>query len=733
MSLQKILGHTTLPFALGIAAVCAFSLVQPAQAANITWDGGGATNNWNEGANWSTNAVPGSADVAIFDGTSTKNLTINTAVNVQGIDINTGYSGTITQGANNITLGSSGFDISSGTFTAGTSSFSTTTFKVSGGTFTGSTGPVTASADLTVSSGTLTAPSSLTLSAGFNITGGSFVHGTGTVTATYLSETWDVTSGAEEFYNLVIDKTDGAYMYMGLNDTFTIHGTLTLTNGKAGSVGNYGYFNVRGNVSEANTFDGGSSIIRFDSASAQTYTIGGGSALGVELDSSADASDSITVNSTATVSSLKTTSGFSGNIPLSNAGNHTLIFLEWSQAAGSYNASAQSLWKLEDFTQTGGTFTAPQTIEATGVDSTWDLLTSLTVSDLTINKTINNTVTIATGDTVIVTDDVTFTAGDANGGTIEVRDDVSVGANYEGGTTTLKFTYPNDQTLSLTGATGNYNGDILVVKNGGKLSLTSALVMDAASQDLTIDEGTFALNGNNLTVNGTSGTIVVQNGGVFELRGTETITKNAGQPTTQAGSTVRYIGDLDGTADSISITSLTSAYGGDLHLLATDELLDTFTLGSNIDINGNLTIEKGALDVTASNRSITIAGNLVRIGTTASNFVERNGTVTMDGASQSITGRWDFYNFTKSVTSAATLTFDSADSPDFTGLITLSGASGQLLSVRSSTSGTAAALTLDGTQSLSYLDVKDSNASSGMTAVCSTGCVDSGNNTNWTF
>ena len=89
-------------------------------AANVTWDGGGATNNWSEAANWSGDTVPGSIDIVIFDGTSTKDATIDVSINVRGMQINSGYTGTITQsGSSTITAGDFGFTQSSGTFNGG--------------------------------------------------------------------------------------------------------------------------------------------------------------------------------------------------------------------------------------------------------------------------------------------------------------------------------------------------------------------------------------------------------------------------------------------------------------------------------------------------------------------------------------------------------------------------------------------------------------------------------------
>ena len=66
-----------------------------AQAAIVTWDGGGADNNWNTVANWVGDVAPGTADVATFDATSVKNATVNAHISVAGIDIVSTYTGTI--------------------------------------------------------------------------------------------------------------------------------------------------------------------------------------------------------------------------------------------------------------------------------------------------------------------------------------------------------------------------------------------------------------------------------------------------------------------------------------------------------------------------------------------------------------------------------------------------------------------------------------------------------------
>ncbi|MBI3320161.1 MAG: hypothetical protein HYZ89_06205 [Candidatus Omnitrophica bacterium] len=89
---------------------------------------------------------------------------------------------------------------------------------------------------------------------------------------------------------------------------------------------------------------------------------------------------------------------------------------------------------------------------------------------------------------------------------------------------------------------------------------------------------------------------------------------------------------------------------------------------------------------------------------------------------------------TKTVASAATLTFPASVTQTITNTLTLQGAVGQLLSLRSSTPGTQWSIDPQGTRTIGYLDVQDSN-NVNATAIDATSAnsVNSGNNLNWQF
>ena len=71
-----------------------------ARAAEVTWDDSGSTGNWSDATNWVGDVLPGTLDVATFDGaTSSANCTINTAAtaDVAGLYIQSDYTGMLTQ------------------------------------------------------------------------------------------------------------------------------------------------------------------------------------------------------------------------------------------------------------------------------------------------------------------------------------------------------------------------------------------------------------------------------------------------------------------------------------------------------------------------------------------------------------------------------------------------------------------------------------------------------------
>ncbi|MFN6017826.1 MAG: autotransporter-associated beta strand repeat-containing protein, partial [Verrucomicrobiota bacterium] len=88
-----------------------------AQAGTI-WDGGGANTNINTAGNWDADALPTSltaGNQTLTFGTGGSTATINTDVNVLGININRDAAFTIANGAGNLTIGTGGITVTPGT------------------------------------------------------------------------------------------------------------------------------------------------------------------------------------------------------------------------------------------------------------------------------------------------------------------------------------------------------------------------------------------------------------------------------------------------------------------------------------------------------------------------------------------------------------------------------------------------------------------------------------------
>ncbi|MDP3740958.1 MAG: hypothetical protein Q8R08_01365, partial [bacterium] len=404
--------------ALAIAAVLAASfsfllMTNNASAVTRTWDGGGGDANWSTDANWSDNTEPGTSDIATFDGTCAANCspTIDATISVGGINMATGYAGTITMAAGvDVTVGDSDFILVAGTFTGGT--------------------------------GTLTLGTSGINAVDFTMTGGTFTSPT-TVSFTTQGHTTIDVSSSVTFTNMIINKSNEAYIIaVASGDTVTVTSDLTLTNG---ILNGPGVVSVQGNITQASTADLGTGTVDFGAAGAQTYTINGGSGPKLRLDSAADASDTLVMSAAGTLYGLELTSGFSGTMGISNSGNFTLTidYGGYSQAAGTFPGGTFTLTlgtgtiNNHNFTITGGTFTSPTTVSfVTQANVTIDVNSSVTFTNMTVNKSsLGYFVTIASGDTVTVTSDLTLTDGGLNGpGTVTVNGNITQASTADLGT-----------------------------------------------------------------------------------------------------------------------------------------------------------------------------------------------------------------------------------------------------------------------------------------------------------
>ena len=173
----------------------------------------------------------------------------------------------------------------------------------------------------------------------------------------------------------------------------------------------------------------------------------------------------------------------------------------------------------------------------------------------------------------------------------------------------------------------------------------------------------------------------------------------------------------------------------------------TVTLNSSLTINGNLTITNGVLNL--NNKNLNVDGYIL-IGTNGTlyatssvitlkgswanygNFNFGTSTVVLNGTNQAVYGNTTFYNLTKTVTTADTLYFEAGSTQTILNSLTLQGASGNLLLLRSTSGGSYWYIDPQGTQNISFVDIRDSYNLS-FTNIITTNSVDSGNNNNVSF
>ena len=153
-------------------------------------------------------------------------------------------------------------------------------------------------------------------------------------------------------------------------------------------------------------------------------------------------------------------------------------------------------------------------------------------------------------------------------------------------------------------------------------------------------------------------------------------------------------------------------------------------VGDSCNLDVGLSGISNAGTFTGGSGTISIAGNWDNKG----DFTRNHSTILLNGRNQSVIGNTYFYNLTKTTTVADTLTFTKDSVQTIENSLTLTGTVDNRLSLRSAEPGTqwAIALEQEGTQTLNWLDVKDSDASSGQ-ALAPYNSIDTGNNINWEF
>ena len=153
----------------------------------------------------------------------------------------------------------------------------------------------------------------------------------------------------------------------------------------------------------------------------------------------------------------------------------------------------------------------------------------------------------------------------------------------------------------------------------------------------------------------------------------------------------------------------------------------TFTAPSNLTIGGSFSLSGGTF--IAPSGDFTVPGNWSNTGGT---FTHNSGRVVFSGTNQTISGSTNFYSLSKTVGTAAILTLPSGQTQNVAGILTLSGAASNLLTLAPSVASTTANFNFNGSSAtVSYVSVSYNNNTG--SSISDINGFDGGNNSGWSI
>lgn len=602
------------------------------------WVGTGANKNWNSTANWAStsggttgSAVPGSADSVYFDANGDSTCSINATVSIKYLNISSGYTHTITQNSNSITVGTSGIVLSGGAFSGGSSSITDNgIFTLSGTNFTSTSG-------------------TLSIFGNYNFSSGTFSHNNGNVTiAASLSIT-----GSTNFYDLTLS----AFLTLTINAASTFNVThLFSQSGSGGVVINTGTINVQGDITQAGTSatGGGTGTICINGTGTQNFN-------GVASLSLNGRLCNIKINKASGTLYLKdyirlsgTWEYVQGTVDVSTY-TSTVVFpvsgspvIKGTQRFyGLYLASSSGANTLT--VQSGDTLTVLNTLSTAGTASVFFVGEYYLQGDISVTNT-NVTTTIAGTGVIHITgtgsQTITGAAAIAQGKLCNIIVDKPSGTltlknyvNLEGGWTHTQGTV-DAATYSSTVAFLNGSRTI-----SGKPSFYNVSFYGASSSTNTIVD-TLTINGL-MTTEGINA--VSLNTGVINVKGD--ITVNNTSTSISTGSATIYVA----TNGSQTITGASSLAVGNFCNVKINKSGGTLTLKNFVNVAGNWTYVQGTIDASTYSSTVdfvntsaqTISGShsLNNVSVSGANVTITSGdTLTVDGTFKLEAGGNPFIN-----------------------------------------------------------------------------------------
>ncbi|GEM_PF-1709823 len=712
-------------------------------ATTFTWSGA-VSSNWSVGGNWDIGTAPTNTDNAIIanvatDPLLTQNTTIgNLTVNTGGVlDLN-GFNFTVSGALSNSgTLRLEGgetvsatMDTDSGTviydgspgaadLAAGYNYFN---LSFAGSGTWNNLAALDVNGDLSIAASNSLVSNNTAVNVGGNWTNaGGYVAVNNTVTFDGTGTQTVITGGTgalQDFNNVTVNKTAGSVLLS--TNAMDIDGNFTISNATsvldladqaltvAGTFSNNGTLRLLGTTSGALTMD-------TDSGTVLYYGNGyPGLVLGYLYNNLTFAGNGSWTQSAALDVNGNLTIGATDSLESND--NDVNVAGNWTNAGG-YVSGANAV------TFDGG---GAQTLITGGTGATQDF------NNLVVSKSAG-TLTVSTN-ALDIDGALTVSAGtlDADTRAVTVGGLTTVsGGTYLGGSALQTFGNGLLVTAgAMIGETGTLDFNGTVVVEGGTLTASSGTTTAAADWRIqSATGGTFQHNSGTLVFDGV-GAQGWATGGIGAGFAYNNVTVDKAGGTLTLGSAV-IGGHLDATGQMNVLQGEYSAVNaGGYQTWASDLTVSggTFTAGNQtVDVNDDLTLSSGTLTAASAGTAFTVGGDFTRSGGT---FNHNSGTITLDGSNQTVSGSTAFNNLTKTVGTAATLTFAASSAQTVAGTLTFEGASGQLLSLRSSAGGSQWSIDPQGTRNVSFVDVRDSN-NVNATLLSPANSTDSGNNTNW--
>lgn len=639
-----------------VLSTCLLCIPEHVEAANRYWIG--SEGNFSVQAHWSDTSggvtcscIPGSSDIAIFDSSAIGDATIDSDITLSGLSIESGYTGTISAGSNDVYIGSNGFSQEGGTFVAPTGT-------------------------LTIQDGN------------FSQIGGIFSNANGTVIFDVGANT-TVTASGTNFYNLIFTRTtiSGTTKTITINNNLSVGGDLTLKNEANSSLRHVRIFgsgnptiDVQGSVEFPNT--------------SQTANILFGSTV------------------------------VSNTLDLHIAGDLTLADGDgYIYSDVLFDGTGLQLW-----TKTAGFDYGDFTVD--GQENTVRLNSEVSITNIGQDLTVQNGSLHLNAYDISVSGDFIVQSGASlrlNGIETLTTPSFQTGSTvvYAGaGTHTSLLLGAVYYNVAFDNAAGTWQPENALDINGTLSVLSGSFVH--GSQPITIAGGLHIADGVSFTKSVT-GSLIILDGGVLynDQKGV-----NVGNIRIDADiSTVILQSWLRADSLDIAINGAIDVAGYKI-ITSTGGVTNSGTLllnGGSLSTQGDL-INDGTF-IAGGNGTVTLSGSFIN----ADIFDAGSSTFVLNGTAQTLSGSSTFNNVTKTVSDMDTLTFVHSQTYTVQGTLQLQGSDSAKLLLRSSSGGTAWNLDPQGTKAVEHLNVQDSNNINATIMDCVTGCVDSGNNTNWNF